>query len=149
MLRDKIGRRSGRVKNRVESGWVQRFAEAIGNAAPVFLDEEAAAATAHGRPIAPVTFPVTFDYGQIPDLGLPPKGLIHGEQTFRYRRPLHVGETVYCHMELKDYYEKVGKSGTMGFAVLAKRVEDESGELVCEAEQVIIINEAVRKEMSR
>lgn len=149
MLRDKIGLRSAKVKNMVEQGWVKKFAEAIGNADSIFVDEQAAATTVHTKRIAPVTFPVTFDYGDIPELGLPKNGLIHGEQTYRYRRPLYVGETVYCYQELKHYEEKVGRSGKMGFAVFAKCVEDEHGELICETEQVIIINEAVRKEMSR
>lgn len=149
MFQEKIGKRSDKVKNVVEKGWVKKFAEAIGDPSPIYFDEEAARVTIHKKNIAPVTFPVTFDYGTIPKLGMPTKGLIHGEQKYHYRRPLYVGETVYCYVEVKSYYEKKGNFGDMGFLILSRCVEDEQGELVCETEQVLIISEAVKKEMSK
>lgn len=117
MLQHIVGKKSEKVKNTVERGSFKKFAEAIGDLDPIYSEEEAAAKTPYKRNSAPVTFPVTFDYGTIPDLGLPTKGLIHGEQKFHYSRPLFVGETVYCYSEVKKYYEKKGKFGDMGFLV--------------------------------
>ncbi|WP_227935488.1 MaoC family dehydratase N-terminal domain-containing protein [Alkalihalobacillus deserti] len=148
MFQNIVGKRSAKVKNIVEIGWVKKFAEAIGDIDPIYVDEEAASRTTHKKNIAPVTFPVTFDYGTIPDVKVPTKGLIHGEQKYHYTRPLFVGETVYCYAEVKNYYEKKGTFGNMGFLVYSKCVEDEQGELLCKTEYVIIISEAVRKEMS-
>lgn len=147
MFQEMIGKKSTKVKNIVEKGWVKKFAEAIGDPSPIYFDEAAGLASSHKKNIAPVTFPVTLDYGAIPDLNLPPKGLIHGEQKFHYNRPIYVGETVYCFLKVKDYYEKKGNFGSMGFLVLSRCVEDEQGELVSEEERVLIISEAVRKGM--
>lgn len=147
MLKATIGKRSDRVKNTIERGAVRKFAEAIGDAAPIYLDEAAGAESRYKRNIAPPTFPVTFNAGSIPELKLPPKGLIHGEQIYHYKRPLFVSEDVYCWMEVKDYYEKSGNFGDMGFLVIVKYGEDEDGQILFTEERIIIINEAARKEM--
>jgi acyl dehydratase len=148
MFQAQIGKKSTKVKNIIEQGWVRKFAQAIGDPSPIYLDEELVENSIHKKNIAPVTFPVTLDYGIISDLKLPPKGLIHGEQRYHYNRPLYVGETVYCYIKLKNYYEKKGNFGDMGFIVFSRCVEDEQGELICETESVIILSEAVRKEMA-
>lgn len=147
MLKASIGKRSEKVKNTIEKGAVRKFAEAIGDPAPIFLDEVVGRDSKYGRNIAPPTFPVTFDSGVIPDLKLPAKGLIHGEQIYHYNRPLFVGEDVYCWMEVKDYYEKSGGFGDMGFLVMTKYGEDIEGKLLFTEERIVIINEAARKEM--
>lgn len=148
MLHDWIGHRSNKMKNTVERGAVKKFAEAIGDPHPVYIDETFAAASRYKRNIAPPTFPRVFDYGEIEGLSLPAAGLIHGEQTFSYERPLFVGEEIYCYSEAADYYEKTGKTGTLGFLVLKSFGEDAGGRIVFESTQVVIITEAVRKEMT-
>ncbi|WKA55085.1 MaoC family dehydratase N-terminal domain-containing protein [Planococcus shixiaomingii] len=147
MLKSSIGKKSNKVKNTIERGAVRKFAEAINDPDPIYLDETAGANSRYKRNIAPPTFPVTFDAGTIPDMNLPAKGLIHGEQIYHYKRPLYVGEDVYCWMEVKDYYEKSGNFGDMGFLVVGKYGEDEDGTLLFTEERIVIINEAARKEM--
>lgn len=147
MLGETIGKQSVPVKNTVERGAVKKFAEAIGDLAPIYYDEEAGKSSRYKRNIAPPTFPVTLDYGTIPELTLPAKGLIHGEQLYHYKRPLFVGEDVYCHTEVKDYYEKTGNHGDMGFLVIIRYGVDANDDLIFTEERVIIINEAVRKGM--
>jgi acyl dehydratase len=147
MLKDCIGKRSDKVKNIVERGAVKKFAEAIGDPHPIFIDEEVGRQSRYKSNIAPPTFPRVFDYGVIHGLSLPNKGLIHGEQIYHYERPLIVGEEIYCHSEVKNYYEKEGKNGKMGFLVLQAYGEDLEGNTIFTAEQVAIITEAVRKVM--
>ena len=147
MLRETIGQRSKVVKNQVERGAVKKFAAAIGDLAPIYYDEETGRNSRYRRNIAPPTFPVTLDFGSIPELKLPAKGLIHGEQMYHYKRPLFVGEDVFCHTEVKDYYEKTGNHGDMGFLVIIRSGVDTNDELIFTEERVIIINEAVRKGM--
>lgn len=147
MLKESIGKRSEKVKNTIEQGAVRKFAEAIGDFSPIYVDEKAGAASRYKRNIAPPTFPVTFEAGTIEELKLPSKGLIHGEQIYHYNRPLFVGEDVYCWMEVKDYYEKSGGFGDMGFLVLTKYGEDADGNLLFTEERIVIINEAARKGM--
>lgn len=147
MFQETIGKKSTPVKNIVERGAVRKFAEAIGDLAPIYVDEETGKNSRYKRNIAPPTFPVTLDYGVIPEMKLPPKGLIHGEQTYHYKRPLFVGEEVYCHTEVQNYYEKNGSNGYMGFLVINRYGVDTNDELIFEEKRVIIINEAVRKGM--
>ena len=90
---------------------------------------------------------IQFDFGVIPDLNLPAKGLIHGEQIYHYERPIFVGEDLYCYTEVKDYYEKTGNNGNMGFLVIRREGTDVNQELIFSEERVIIINETVRKGM--
>ncbi|AOV07343.1 MaoC family dehydratase N-terminal domain-containing protein [Sporosarcina ureilytica] len=147
MLKDVIGKRSETIKNTIERGAVKKFAEAIGDLSPIYYDEVAGKNSRFKRNIAPPTFPVTFEFGAVADLALPPKGLIHGEQAFHYKRPLFVGEDVYCFTEVKDYYEKTGGFGKMGFLVLTRHGLDSNDKLIFTEERVIIINEEVRKGM--
>lgn len=143
-----IGKKSKTVKNIVERGMVKRFSESIGDEQPIYLDEETGKNSRYGANIAPPTFPRVFDYGEVEGLNLPSKGLIHGEQVYDYERPLFVGETLSCYTEVKDYYEKQGKAGLMGFLVMDRHGEDKQGERIFTEQAVIIVTEAVRKGMN-
>lgn len=147
MFEHMIGKRSDKVLNTVERGAVKKFAMSIGDEHPIYLDPEYAKKTQYGKNIAPVTFPRVFDFGAVEGLNLPRQGLIHGEQRYHYERPLYVGEDVYCYTEIKDYYEKTGGSGRMGFLVSEYNGVDAEGNQVFSSTSVIIINEAVRKGM--
>ncbi|MGE6377130.1 MaoC family dehydratase N-terminal domain-containing protein [Peribacillus muralis] len=147
MFNDSIGKRSKPVKNFVERGAVRKFAFSIGDPHPIFIDEEAGRQSRYRANIAPPTFPRVFEYGMIDSLNLPEKGLIHGEQVYRYNRPLVVGEEITCYSEVKDYYEKKGKQGKMGFLAMKNYGLDANGKMVFSAEQLVIINETIRKKM--
>lgn len=149
MLVEMIGRKSEKVKNVIERGAVQKFAAALGDFSPLFTDEAAGRSSRYARNIAPPTFPVTFDGGSIEGLDLPDKGLIHGEQNYWYSRPLFIDEEIYCWIEVKDYYEKTGNFGKMGFLILTLYGEDASEQLLFSEERIVIINEAARKEMRK
>ncbi|MEH7482422.1 MaoC family dehydratase N-terminal domain-containing protein [Neobacillus drentensis] len=149
MFKDQIGKQSNKVKNDVERGTVKKFAEAIGDLHPIYFDEETGRNSRHQANIAPPTFPRTFEYGVIDGLNLPNKGLIHGEQTFHYERPLRVGETIYCYSKVKNYFEKKGNFGEMGFLVVENYGEDLSGALIFSSSSTIVISEAVRKVLAR
>jgi acyl dehydratase len=145
MFENMIGKRSEKVINAVERGAVKKFAEAIGDPHPIYVDREYGAKTHYQNNIAPPTFPRVFDYGTIEALKLPAAGLIHGEQVFEYERPLVVGEEVHCYSEVGNYFEKAGGSGKMGFLIINNNGEDASGKEIFRSKSVIIITEAVRK----
>lgn len=147
MYKDVVGKKSKRIKNHVERGWVKRFAESIGDLHPLYIDEETGKNSKYGNNIAPPTYPRTFDYGLVPGLNLPEKGLIHGEQTYHYNRPLLVGETVYCYTGVEDYFEKTGNNGLMGFLVTKRYGEDIKGNVIFIEGSTVIITEAVREAM--
>lgn len=149
MFHDQIGKQSNKVKNAVERGAVKKFAEAIGDLHPIYVDEEVGKNSRYQTNIAPPTFPRVFDYGVIEGLNLPNKGLIHGEQSFHYERPLLVGEEVYCYSVVKSYAEKKGNFGNMGFLVLESFGEDEDGNTIFSSTSTIVISEAVRKVLTK
>lgn len=149
MFHDQIGKKSAKVKNSVERGAVKKFAEAIGDLHPIYFDEETGKRSRYQNNIAPPTFPRVFDYGVIEGLDLPNKGLIHGEQSFHYKRPLLVGEEVYCFSVVKSYAEKKGNFGEMGFLVLESFGEDQNGNMIFSSTSTIVISEAVRKVLTR
>jgi acyl dehydratase len=143
-----IGKRSEPVTNWVERGAVRRFAEAVQDLNPLYFDGEAAKKSRWGRLIAPPTFPMTFDYGRIEGLSLPESGLIHGDQTFHYRRPLFIGEEISCYTVLKNVVEKKGKSGPLTFLVFDRIGEDRVGEPIFTATTTVVVTEAVKRGMA-
>lgn len=149
MFSDQVGKRSTKVKNVVERGAVKKFAEAIGDLHPIYFDEETGRNTRFRNNIAPPTFPRTFDYGVIEGFNLPNKGLIHGEQTFHYERPLVVGEEILCYSEVKKYFEKKGNFGEMGFLILESFGEDLAGNTIFSSTSTVVISEAVRKVLTK
>jgi acyl dehydratase len=149
LFKEQIGKQSNKVKNAVERGAVKKFAEAIGDIHPIYIDEETGRNSRYQNNIAPPTFPRTFDYGVIEGLNLPNKGLIHGEQTFHYERPIRVGEEIFCYSKVKNYFEKKGNFGEMGFLVLENYGEDATGSLIFSSSSTVVISEAVRKVLAR
>jgi acyl dehydratase len=149
LFNDQVGKRSNKVKNVVERGAVRKFAEAIGDLHPIYFDEEEGRNSRYQNNLAPPTFPRTFDYGVIEGLNLPNKGLIHGEQTFHYNRPLVVGEELLCYSEVKKYFEKKGNFGEMGFLVLESFGEDVAGNVIFSSTSTVVISEAVRKVLTK
>jgi acyl dehydratase len=147
MYKEYIGKRSISVANIVERAAVRNFAIALGDSHPIYTDEDFASQTIYKKNIAPPTFPRTFVYGSIDGMQLPSSGLIHGEQEFHYKRPLLVGEKIYCYIRVEDYFEKKAKSGTLSFLVTVSVGEDLNGVTVFTSKSVVIITEAVKKGM--
>jgi acyl dehydratase len=142
-----IGERSEAVSNVVEKDAVRKFAEAIGDPNPLYVDEEVAKKSYYGRLLAPPTFPRTFEYGEVEGVGGPGQGFIHGEHRICYERPLFVGEEVSCYAEVKDYYEKEGREGTLGFLVSERVGESPDGELIFIMSDTAVLTPAMREDV--
>lgn len=146
-LKGFIGKSSVPVMNSVEMGAVRKFAEAIGDENPLYWSIEEAKASVHRRPIAPPTFPRTFDYGTFDGFRLPGSGLIHGEQRFTYFRPIYVGQELCCSSVIKDIYEKAGRIETLTFVVMERKGESLDGALLFTSLQTLILTGQVRRRM--
>jgi acyl dehydratase len=140
-----VGLRSEPVRNLVERGALRRFAQAIADPSPLYVDEEVARDSRYGGLLAPPTFPRTFDYGRIEGLELPPAGLIHGEFSISYERPLLVGEEILCRMSLKDSYDRRGRRGLLGFLVFERTGEIPDGECIFTTNDIVVVTESVRR----
>ncbi|HSK27190.1 MAG TPA: MaoC family dehydratase N-terminal domain-containing protein [Jiangellales bacterium] len=79
---------------------IREFADAIGDPEPAYRDPEAARALGHPDVVAPPTFAVIVAFRGIdaitgdPELGLDFSRVVHGDQRFRYDRPLRAGDRV-------------------------------------------------------
>ena len=79
---------------------IREFADAVGDANPVYRDPAAARALGYPDVIAPPTFPIvlTLTAGhQVimdPDFGIDYSKVVHGEQRFVHARPVRAGDVL-------------------------------------------------------
>jgi len=119
------------------------FAKAIGETDPVYVDTAAAQAAGYTDVPAPPTFlfAAELDSGAndqlLADLGIPLAKLLHGEQSFRYRKPVCAGDTVTVQSTITDIYDK--KGGKLEFSVKDSKVTNQHSELVAELRTVLVV----------
>jgi len=135
-----IGRQSEPVTYTVEAGHIQRFAEAVGDANPIYADEAAARAAGHSRIPAPPTF-VAALRPRDPREGLDIdwKKLLHGEQELTFHRPVYAGDRLTLVQRIADASVKSGKSGDMDLLTLETLASDDHGAPVYTARSLIVI----------
>jgi acyl dehydratase len=127
----------------LERGRLAFFAKAIGETDPVYSDETAARAAGHPDVPAPPTFlfAAELDSGALTallgDLGVSIGKILHGEQSFTYRRMVHAGERITVRSRISDVYAK--KNGALEFIVKDSVASDRSGETVAELRSVIVV----------
>jgi acyl dehydratase len=134
------GKTYGEIPFTVERDRVGRFARAIGEEDPRFLEPEAARAEGFPEQVAPPTFPtvlgilassmVVLDQ----DLGVDYSRVVHGEQEFEWRRPIVVGDALRATPRIADIYDR----GPNEFLVIEARIVDADGEMVCVARSTLL-----------
>lgn len=108
--RDYIGREyPASSPYEVSREMIRRFAEAIGDANPAYLDPEAARALGHPDVIAPPTFLTVLNFRYAdetpiadPGLGLDYSLVVHGEQSFELHRPVRAGDVLSSVQSVAD-----------------------------------------------
>ncbi|MFF3443286.1 MaoC family dehydratase N-terminal domain-containing protein [Streptosporangium sp. NPDC002721] len=118
---------------------IKEFATAIGDNNPIYRDREAARAAGHPDVIAPPTFPIVFSLagGSIltdPELGLNLAMVVHGEQRFEYRRPIHAGDELVSVSTVTDI-RSVGRNELI---TVKSDVSTVDGEFVCTTYNTIV-----------
>lgn len=122
---------------------LQFFAKAIGEQDPVYTDPAAAQAAGYPDVPAPPTFlfAAELDSGAneklLADLDIPLAKLLHGEQSFRYFKPVCAGDTVTVESSISDIYDK--KGGKLEFVVKDSRVTNQKTELVAQLRTVLVV----------
>ena len=119
---------------------IAEFANAIGEPSPLCRDRAAAQAAGYPDVIAPPTFAIvvaaggsakaTFD----PDLGVNYAMIVHGEQSFTHRRPLHAGDVVVAQSTIED----IRQIGTMTAMTTVTEIRTVAGEHVCTARSTLV-----------
>ena len=119
---------------------IREFADAIGDADPVYRDTEAAKAAGHPDVIAPPTFPTVITMRaqrvliQDPELGLDYSRVVHGEQSFQYHRPVHAGDRLVTTV----YVDGIRAAAGNDILTTRSEVTTEDGEPVLTARAVIV-----------
>ncbi|XVQ11987.1 MaoC family dehydratase N-terminal domain-containing protein [Spirillospora sp. CA-255316] len=117
---------------------IREFAQAIGDANPIYRDPEAAKAAGHPDVIAPPTFPIVLSLGNPgmadPDLGLNYAMVVHGEQRFEYTRPLRAGDVVTSESKITEI-RSIGNNEKMVVETDIRTVE---GELICKTFNTVV-----------
>jgi hypothetical protein len=128
-----VGRESAPRVYDVERGHIRRFAEAIGDDHPMYQAID-------GECIAPPTFATALRPNDPREgVEIDFRKLLHGEQEFRYERPLRAGDRVTVVGKIAEAYVKEGKAGAMDFLVLETRGTDAKGDLIFTARSTAVI----------
>lgn len=126
----------------VERGRLRQFAGATGQSDPIYTD--IVAATDAGHPDLPVPLSFFFSLeleapdplGYLEALGVDPRRVLHGEQSFSYDRMAYAGDTLTLTSRIFDAYTKRG--GALDFIV--RQTDVTRGEVhVAAAETVLVV----------
>jgi hypothetical protein len=119
-LRKRIGVAAPPAEATVEAGHLKRFAEAIGDPNPRWLEQ------------APPTFlvalsPAAYHLEEAEEYG---KGWLNGGNRFEYLEPVRAGDRIRATSKVADVYEKPGSSGTLLFIIFETEYVNQHGRTV-------------------
>lgn len=135
-----VGREAAPLTVEVERGHIRRFAEAIGDANPIYVDEAAARAAGHPRIPAPPTFAIALRAND-PRVGIDIdwRKLLHGEQELVFDRALYAGDVLTLTARIAGADVKTTKSGTMDVMILETEARDAAGQRVFVARSTVLV----------
>jgi acyl dehydratase len=134
------GRTYQEIHLEVDRDRVTQFSLAVGEDDPRFLEAEAARAEGFPDQVAFPTFPTVLGIlasAQIvvdPQLGMDYSRVVHGEQSYQWRRPIVVGDRLRATPRIADVYAK----GPNEFLVIEAEIRDADGEVVCVARSTLL-----------
>ena len=129
-MRDAIGVESEPASHEVEKGAIIKFAEAIGDANPVFNDEQVARLTRYGGLIAPPTFFRSMPAGPMKAQVQSPYGAaLDGGSEWEYFEPVRCGDRITVTTKIADIFERQGRLGNMLFFIRETRYVNQFGKI--------------------
>ena len=140
--RSVLGVESAPIHYDVEKGAIRKFAEAIGDADPIYHDEQAAQATGLKTIVAPPTFLCTFRPQELPDLKLAfGRVRLNGGNAYEYYQPVYAGDTITVTAQYADVAERTGRTGKMVFVFTELTFRNQHGEVVAKGRNTGIMRE--------
>ena len=135
-----VGRQSAPLVVEVERGHIRRFAEAVGDSNPIYVDEAAARAAGHPRIPAPPTFAAALRAND-PRAGIDIdwRKLLHGEQELVFHRPVYAGDRLTLVGRIADAAVKQAKAGVLDALVLETVATDDAGARVFTARSTVLV----------
>ena len=130
-MRDVIGVESEAITYDVERGAIRKFAEAIGDDNPLYVDEEAARKSRHGGVIAPPTFMRSMSAGRSrATVQSPYSAALDGGSEWEYFEPVRPGDRISVTMKVSDMFEREGRLGNMLFIIRETSYVNQFGKTV-------------------
>lgn len=125
----------------IEPGAIRQFADAIGDANPVYRDETAARAAGYRAIPAQPTF-VTRFRTSFAEAGLDPEHsqVLHGEQEYTYTRPLVAGDTLAVRHVIASIRQSP-RAGGMAIMTFEQRLDDDTGQRVGLGKAIVIVRD--------
>jgi acyl dehydratase len=115
----------------VTSELLADFCAAIGETNPLYTDPEAASVGPHGGLVAPPSLAAIFGDGEnifqhFPELDT--RRLLAGIDV-EFVTPIRAGDSITTISQIKEIYEKTGRSGPMVFIVIGSILRKQNGEV--------------------
>ena len=129
-MRAAVGVESEPVTYDVERGAIIKFAQAIGDANPLFNDEEAARESRYGGIIAPPTFMRSLISNPAPAYKSPYSANLDGGSQWEYFSPVRPGDRITVTTKLAELFERPGRLGNMLFSVRETKYVNQFGKTV-------------------
>ncbi|HVN28840.1 MAG TPA: MaoC family dehydratase N-terminal domain-containing protein [Candidatus Binataceae bacterium] len=111
---------------------IAEFCKSVGENNPLFLDPVAAAAGPYGGIVAPPAYAESFrrtaPYNE-EGTWFPRGGLMAGIDI-EFLQPIRPGDTISTTIEVKETYEKTGRTGTMLFTIIRSTLMNQKNEAV-------------------
>jgi acyl dehydratase len=120
---------------------IREFAHAVFSADPANFDPDAAQALGYHDVVAPPTFPVVVQERTLaqllaePEAGIDFSRVVHGEQRFRYTRPIVAGDELTATLQVVS----VKSLGAHSMVTAQTEIVDESGEHVVTAVSTLVV----------
>jgi len=122
------------------------YCAAIGETNPLYLDEEFARGTPYGGRIAPPLIFTTVNFrgtGPDPKVEYGNARFLGGERV-EVLAPMRPGDTITVYGQVREVYEKTGRSGRMVFVVRRTRYENQRGQDVALVDSSMVHREIER-----
>ena len=115
---------------------IANFCTAIGETNPLYTDHAAAMAGPYGGLVAPPSIAANFRVVDHMFEHLPRFGTrrLAGGIDIEFVAPIRAGDTITFASQLKEIYEKTGRSGSMIFFVIRSTLTNHKGEVVAHLE---------------
>lgn len=126
----------------IERSSIRRFAEAIGDANPLYHDEDYAKSKGYRSLIAPPGFIAQYAFpikrGKAVTFKNPLTRNLNGGNEYEFFKPIQAGDTITSTRQLVEIREKSGRMGTMLITVSETTYKDQDGDTVAKARSTLI-----------
>ncbi len=121
----------------IEKEPIRRWADAIGDANPLYHDEEYCKKLGYRSLVAPpsfldnYSFPIVTPAARRPAFNMPMGRALNGGNEYECFLPVQAGDKISVTTMTSDVYQRQGRLGLMTFIVSDRIARNEKGEKIC------------------